>query len=87
MTTEDPQLPSSSQQPIIQLEGILSNSTQPPGEGVGLAGDVSATALVRSPLSLLLSDGFNILNVEHDIGDSVDVNAIALGAHPIGDDD
>ena len=47
----------------------------------------SSADLVRLP-PLLLSNGFNVLNMEHDASEAVDLsNVIALGADPIEGDD
>ena len=50
-------------------------------------GSLQASALVRSSPPLPLSNGFNMLNVDLDSSDKVVINDIALGAHPICDND
>ena len=62
-----------------------------PASGQGVVTSSSkqtpSASLVRQP-PLLLSNGFNVLNMKYDISETVEpLNVIALGVDPIGGDD
>ncbi|CAO2830925.1 unnamed protein product [Amaranthus hypochondriacus] len=81
-------------QPEVKSEGILSGVPTEGEDGVGKASaliDVATSNIVPNSVihnpSLTLSNGFNVLNLEHALSEMVDPSNIALGADPIGDDD
>lgn len=79
------------QLPSVQQAGIIPAPSQQPqedeGAGQSRPGGALASVWVRSSPPLPLSNGFTMLNEDLINSYNVDVNAIALGAHPICDDD
>ncbi|CAO2827371.1 unnamed protein product [Amaranthus hypochondriacus] len=75
-------------------EGIIFGVPAEGEDGVGKASaliDVATSNMVSNSVihnsSLTLSNGFNVLNLEHALSEMVDPWNIALGADPIGVDD
>ncbi|CAO2836352.1 unnamed protein product [Amaranthus hypochondriacus] len=83
------------QPPATELPGTKEIVHEDPDEGeVGIgtaraiADATSSSSSMVSNSSLTLSNGFNVLNLEHTRSDTVDPSSfIALGADPIGGDD